>query len=380
MAKQPDLIRCIYCGEISPPSVEHVVPRALGGELTIRDVCQGCNTQLGTIDQRLAEFSIFTLNRVGNADPAQFPAYMGGDHFRLTPEGLWAEVRIANRLQAVLLPQIVLGPPKVDGQQEMSTIGGDADGLRELIKLIAARIAAGTLHTIHIKEGPETQAKTPRILLHRKKDLIVRALNQEAASQFLQTLERNWTFIEKNFQGASLTPSQKTSGVVQLTMRVSPDDNLRAVAKIAYGLLCHCKGPGFVLRPEFTPLREYIRGNDIRHEIPAPTANDVPVDSRFVRWLHGQTKGFLPTEGHSVLIAHVGGWIVASVTLYKDFTFAVRMAEIALPGFQVEGFEFFTDRSPHQRLDLLGIVQRLQEDKPCPKSDPRHPPWRVLTT
>src|SRR5688500_6013047 len=44
------LIDCIYCCKQGVPSAEHVTQKALGGNLTIEDVCKACNGSLSTID------------------------------------------------------------------------------------------------------------------------------------------------------------------------------------------------------------------------------------------------------------------------------------------------------------------------------------------
>ena len=45
--KQKDRVTCIFCREEKNPSDEHVIPSALCGNLTIRNICKDCNSILG---------------------------------------------------------------------------------------------------------------------------------------------------------------------------------------------------------------------------------------------------------------------------------------------------------------------------------------------
>jgi hypothetical protein len=48
---------CIFCGEERTPSLEHVLPRAIGGTITTTRVCTACNSAFGSrIDAALSDF------------------------------------------------------------------------------------------------------------------------------------------------------------------------------------------------------------------------------------------------------------------------------------------------------------------------------------
>lgn len=61
------LARCIFCraplGADHAPSVEHVIPRALGGWLTIHCVCKPCNDRLGLEVDRIVNTQLFLALR-----------------------------------------------------------------------------------------------------------------------------------------------------------------------------------------------------------------------------------------------------------------------------------------------------------------------------
>lgn len=355
--KEFEDILCIYCGQVRPPSDEHVVQKALGGNLITKLVCKTCNTAFSSIDQRLAESSMLSLARVGNASPESFPAYMGGDNLRVSPEGRWEDVRITNRMQVVILPQIRHEKDSGLVTSRVAFAGSDTDELRALISLVDQKIENGTLEKVFIKVGDPINSKDPRIVLHRHKELYVRATSQAEGKEFLALLIHGWPQIFAQVQGNPLKVEKAPPGVVNLEFKVSLDENYRAIAKIAYNLLAVCQGADFVLRPAFAPLREYIRGNELVRE-PPQSPEDVAVDRRFVQPLPYGPSPFMPTEGHAVVLTHLNPTVFALVTLYSDFTYFVKMADLDLPGLQTEVFEFSTDRTSSRRLDLLEVYRR----------------------
>jgi hypothetical protein len=50
-------MRCIFCLQERPPTVEHVFPLAIGGRMTFDRVCKSCNSLLGSrVDAALSDF------------------------------------------------------------------------------------------------------------------------------------------------------------------------------------------------------------------------------------------------------------------------------------------------------------------------------------
>lgn len=57
-------MKCIFCLEDRPSSVEHVFPDAIGGTLTIERVCKPCNDRLGAqVDSLLTDHGLILLKR-----------------------------------------------------------------------------------------------------------------------------------------------------------------------------------------------------------------------------------------------------------------------------------------------------------------------------
>ena len=78
-------MRCIFCSNERPPSLEHVFPLAIGGHITTDRVCKECNSTLGSrVDAALCDFLSIRRRRAelglaGNASvpPGQFELLEG---------------------------------------------------------------------------------------------------------------------------------------------------------------------------------------------------------------------------------------------------------------------------------------------------------------
>lgn len=107
-----DTIQCIYCRQNAPPSREHVLQRALGGNLILRDVCSPCNTSFSAIDQNLSDHSIISLTRILDT-PDSKKVQAGTTHLIFDPASqCYLEVRLRNAFTPQLVPQL---HRKIDG-------------------------------------------------------------------------------------------------------------------------------------------------------------------------------------------------------------------------------------------------------------------------
>jgi hypothetical protein len=78
-------MRCIFCSNERPPSLEHVFPLAIGGHITTDRVCRECNSTLGSrVDAALCDFLPIRQRRAelglaGNSGvpPGQFELLTG---------------------------------------------------------------------------------------------------------------------------------------------------------------------------------------------------------------------------------------------------------------------------------------------------------------
>lgn len=359
MVSKGQSITCIYCRETRAPSKEHALQRSLGGNLTISDVCTECNNKFSVIDQSLAEESQVALIRVGLAKPSGMPTRLGGDHFRLNEAGFWEDVKIINGLQAVILPQIHLVETGPNGEAQLAIVASEDQELQQLFIQLDRRVADGTILSTHIKIGPNEHCTTTRLVGHRRDGVYVRAATQEKGDLFLRTIASKWAGLRAQVSN-SPQPQVRTIAHPQVhtTQRICFDESYRAIAKTTFNVLAAKRGAQFVLRSEFDPIREYIRGINLIHQDPLPPG-EIAVDTRFVRPLPMNAPPFVPTASHAIAIAYAAPTLAGLVTLYEKYSFIVRLADIRLTEHIFEAHEFSIDRTTNKSLDILELAQRL---------------------
>lgn len=232
----PHIVRCIYCKELRHASKEHVLQASLGGNLTIQLVCTACNGAFSKIDQSLAENSFVALSRIGVTRPLSMDVQLGGNHFFERPPGIWNDLKIVNALQPVLLPQIHLVKRKDWG--ELSFVGSEQKHLDQFVALIDTKVADGSLLAVHVKVGPSDRCSTSRLVGYRSNALYVRAGSEEAGGSMLKLLTERWHEFRASYISAPVqTPFRVERPSVQLALSLCPDDNHRAVAKIAFTMM-----------------------------------------------------------------------------------------------------------------------------------------------
>jgi hypothetical protein len=93
------------------------------------------------------------------------------------------------------------------------------------------------------------------------------------------------------------------------------------VAKIAFNFLAHLKGADFVLRPDFDPIRGYIRLDNAPRRAPV-VVSKFPI-------LHRDDAIYRQTNGHIIVLdwdkAQEG--IVSLVSLFNHLTYHVVLCE-----------------------------------------------------
>lgn len=356
--KQAEPVRCIYCKEVGEASKEHVLQRSLGGNLTTGLICKTCNTSFSTIDQSLAENSMLALTRVAVTEKSM-PVQLGGDHFWRDSSGIWNDLKIANQLQAVVLPQIHLKP--VGEQLWIDLAGGEHEAIERFLAVVDGKVADESLLSVHVRVGPLDKCPPPsaRLVGYRRDQVYLRASSEEAGRKLLKMLKRKWQAFRAQQSRSPPQPTQQLAKPsVQISMSIRPDDNYRAIAKIPFNLLAANMGAGFMLQEEFDLIRNYIRGIGLVHKDPLPD-DEVAVDTRFVQPLVPGEGPLIPTGSHAVVIAYAAPLLGALVTLYERTSFVVHLAEIVLSEHVLVAHEFSIDRSVNRTLEISELVKRL---------------------
>ena len=222
--------KCIYCKNAGS-SREHVAPSSLGGNCTLNCVCVKCNGNT-TVDQALAEHSPVALSKIQHTPVSAFTTYLGGYATMQVEGGRQIAMRIANQVATEVRPQFF-----VDGNQ-IRVFAADRAGLNELIQFIDKQIERGRLAQTRVFIAEDT--KDPRFLMHRSDDAVVSAPSKERAAQFLARLEQQWPEIKTKIDA---TPEQRQTHKqpsVLINMSLWPNEEYRAIAKIAFKPSPYC--------------------------------------------------------------------------------------------------------------------------------------------
>jgi HNH endonuclease len=357
---QGQLITCIYCKQMRPPSREHVLARSLGGDATRLITCKPCNTiVLSMLDQAIAERSLVALSRLGETPADAFDVHLGGEHFHYdAARDIYAEVNMVNDMRAVLFPQLHY---KFEVKQ-FGAFANNHDDIKSLVAFVDKRIANGTLRSIHVKQGPADRCTTARIVMHRSKDGFIRVREAGDEQRLYEALGNAWPTLRAQMLDGQFTAESDPTPTIEVHMSLRLDDTFRAVAKTAFNVLAMELGAPFALTHEFDELREYVLGNNLHH----PThlePGQVAVDGRFVSMVPFDEPPLVPTEEHAVTLSYQGGQMLAYVTLYKRHSFVVALGTIALPEVVLTTHEFSAVRHGNRALDVAEVYERLTRRK-----------------
>ena len=357
------MIVCIYCKGTKEPSREHALQRALGGDLVFRDVWEDCNRrEFSVIDQALAERSFIGFQRVGSTPPGAFDVKLGGDHFLFhPPSGLTLEVAVRNHMRSEVYLQ-VHAEFNEDGTCMLRIACATPEDSERLSAYLEATIKNGTLDALHAKIGPDEAGSTPRFVMHREADGFLRGQSQEAVDQLRKILRGHWSEKAPEYLAGTGDPAHQQKvehPVVRIGVPVDFNQVNRAVAKVAFNVMASKLGPDFALRPEFDPIREYIRGRDVR--LPEVGPDEIPIDSRFVRFVDPGGEAPIPCDAHAVALFGTPYGLCAWVTLYRTSHFLVRLSPVAPRDLIPRVHVFSATREGNSELDLEEMVRRIRD-------------------
>ena len=346
------MIVCIYCGQNKPPDDEHVLAEGLGGDVCIVDVCHDCNNEFSRIDQALAERSLPALQRVVQHGSSRHVRLGGRHHVELPGSGR-VEARVVGGMRCHIPPQMSLSG------ETLSFCGSDVGEKDRFVRLLGRSITKGAIGSIRTVIDPDDPCNTPRIVMHSHRDLGIRAKSQDEATELLKILGSQWPQIESQYLADTGARVQSLADpVVHVQQAIVPDDVNRAVAKTTFNYLALLFGAPFALRPEFDPIREYIRGMSLVH--PSELGPDeIAVDTRYVSEMKEEDGELLPTNHHLLGLIYLPPTLLGLLTLYSHFRYVVRLGQIELHE-QVHRFREFTPGQESRELPLVEIYQRMR--------------------
>ena len=338
--------RCIYCKE-QGFSKEHVAPSSLGGDCTLNCVCVKCNRDLSEVDQALAEHSPVAFSKILYTPASAFTTYLGGHASMQGEGGRQIGVRVGNQVATEVRPQFF-----ADGNQ-IRVFASDRAGLNDLIQFIDKQVERGRLARTRVFVAEDIEE--PRFLMHRSDDAVVSAPSKERAAQFLTRLEQQWPEIKMKIV---TTPEQRQiheQPNILINMSLWPNEEYRAVAKIAFETLALLCGADYVLQAAFDPVRDYIRG---QVQLPVVAPGETAVDSRFVQRLSQEFR-LKFTELHGVLLFCSPPNLVAFVLLYGTHPYLVRLGTLSGERQWLRAYEFSYTRDGHAELDEVAFAKQI---------------------
>lgn len=357
-----DESRCIYCCLRRKRSREHVLPKALGGDLTTLSdgteqpvVCEVCNGGFSTMDQSIAELSLPAMDRLAWTDGERMQVQMGGEHFHRDPvTGLVLEVRLSNGLRPALLPQLHRF------ENETRFFFSSIDDRDSFVGLLRKKAATNALATVFIKQATENSGDSPRLVQYRKDALFVRAASEEEGAEFRARVAEKWSRIADQVMATQppVRESSDGSSDINLTFSICLNENYRAVVKIAFNFLACKLGGKFALSTEFDAIREYIIGNNIFS--PAVKPGQISVDTRFIQEVVA-TPVSDEHESHIVVVYCHASVVRGIVVLYGSSFYDIRLGLVSgVVDFEF-GHRFSIDRSGNRAMrpeETFAYIQR----------------------
>jgi hypothetical protein len=290
--------RCIYCLEDKPEAAfnrEHVIPQAFGrfeNNLVLDCVCKECNDFFAeTLDLKLGRdsFEGFQRFRKGLISPARFKSLGKRSTSRV-------EVQEDGSMKGLLC---------------VTTVGPDGNFRNEPLPQIGfAKSEAGPFQYSLLDDVPSRAELTQQGYPDGTR-LTVQfwGVPKEEALKLLHS---------KGFKGGDFT------GEIQLPNRPVYFESVfkishpefRVVSKIAINYVGAVFGSAIARMPEFNPIRQYIRRDELLGEVPVK-----PIDS-----LKIEHNGRV-VRGHYVAVQKVGQRVVAQVSLLSTIRWLVTLSE-----------------------------------------------------
>lgn len=358
-------ILCIYCKKYGDPSREHLLQKSLGGNLTAKFVCKGCNNGFSVIDQALATSSLLSFTRIVEQTTDAAKVKMEGFHTYIPPGTTQAmEIEVGHRFGSKLKPQMTFDGGKIGGGFSSND---DRDRFLKVLRNYKNKSQFDQIAIL--KSEKDVDGYTlPHLVLHRDKELYLRFPNGEAdveskARIILKMVNDNLDQIESSLRGSGQTPQHDPNP--QITMRSSFHINniYRAIAKTAFNLLALHEGQKLVLREEFDPIRNYILGTNIQDETPTP--DSVAHDPRFVRSLKNEDLGStLPRaqkNKHLVLIHYTYPEVIVGIDFYGQHYYLVKCGEIEHSDHMLHFHEFDYIHKDNKKLELVQAAELIRD-------------------
>lgn len=317
MALIANQIPCLYCLSVdTPKSEEHVLQQSFGTNLVLKnDVCADCNTKLfSAADKSFVDFAKRLL-----ADKAK-PTWIYQQNLGIVLDmrGRWITVRMNEKMEATILPQIILkendGFDFVIGERD----GNKQDQLRMIDELKSPDKISFSICTINPRSDTDPPIQTS-IIRTSPYTYQIRAESTEIAEQALKRIKDGYFKKEVKFG------ETKNFGNIEkpeLNGHVSVDfvSIQRAAIKAIINTICAIN-PSAARHKTLDKLRSYARsGKDDSDLVLVDVREKVPE----------QLELFLNKHVHSITIASLQPKALALISLYgKPFSYQIFDPELS---------------------------------------------------
>ncbi len=379
MPKQPkEMTLCIYCIEKKKPSKEHVIPRGLGGNLTIPDVCEECNGVLSDLDASLCDASLLTLPRIAK-QPGAVLGSSSGASVRFRPEHDFDLGSLEIRLETKYTPEImaqIFFVRQSDVSYALHGYAGRQELYKDLFRTLRKLQEKNRFRTIPILAPFDEPGahRTPRLVLNRSNQIVFRPSYSEFAieehEQIVGLLEKRFDDIEKSILSAAEMTQDTNIDQPSIEVRLGPDfgRNLRGVAKIALNFIAYAFGPEKARDMQLNGLREYVRtgkGADSPGSIWDIGAGEERSVSgtRYAVWIKDycqQPFSMSRSDTHVISIIKQNGRHIMMIEFYGVYAYAVDLGNVDFSGPFPLVHEFdFVNRTNHA-TDFLTVAKRIE--------------------
>lgn len=370
-SKTNKLITCIYCRETKSSSTEHVIPQALGGNLTIQCVCEGCNTGMSSLDQSLVDKSVITLVRIVRQPGAVLTS---GALFKSTGSGDHPlEIRVGHQYRPETMAQLIF-VRKGDGTYDVHGAADTAERFKALFSVLRkmrTKKGLAALPILRPLKG-ETPDIGPRIVLNRSSAAAFRPSSAEAdakaqQAEITQLIEKKFNEIEAMLldKAARSTRQRVDQPILQLNLSMDFGRNLRAVAKVGLNFVVAVFGHEVALFPAFDGVRKYARhgeGADDPGCLWAVGSGDgrSMTATRYAIWMKDfctdQTAMRSPNT-HVITLHQRDDRLCTLIEFYGQVAFGVDLGNIQLLDSFPLVYEFDYIKRTHRQVTLKDITR-----------------------
>jgi len=280
-------MRCIFCSLECPPSLEHVIPRSIGGRITNERVCAECNSILGRrVDSALADFLPVRTRR--------------------------AELGLAgNSGKPPSMFEIFLGDQKL--------IGPEANRIRTTLDEKTGKLDHRQLYHATDMVMPDGKKARNITIDARDKDQIPKIIQRERKRNGLPPLSPDE--LAEKAKGFTVTTVEQP--VVQVNLEVSFAFLRHAMMKIAYEFAFQWLGESYLDDPLAAELRDAIMKDDL-----ASTDGF----EGYVGWAEpcAAFNFWTPHKAHHLAFASVvAGRVIVAVRLFDIYAVAITVSRDA---------------------------------------------------